>query len=183
MLSLGPSLPLAFQLGLLPACLPASGGGWASPQLASCPLVFTQSFFSEEWAWQCPRLGFFVGYFSLSFLSLSLIIPQFGLLCHVSSLRLPSGHSGPVLTLSNAACASLFSLRLLVADASIWATSLVGVTVRHIIYGFQLFNFFLPVMLPSEIPKLPTDPLVRGFPSVWKLLLFYDSLPGTGLRP
>ena len=32
-------------------------------------------------------------------------------------------------------------------------------------------------MLPSEIPKLPTDPLVRGFPGVWKLL-FYDSLPG-----
>ena len=38
-------------------------------------------------------------------------------------------------------------------------------------------------MLPSEIPKLPTDPLVRGFPDVWKLLLFYDSLPGTGLCP
>ena len=32
-------------------------------------------------------------------------------------------------------------------------------------------------MLPSEIPKLPTDPPVRGFPGVWKLLLFYDSLP------
>ena len=37
-------------------------------------------------------------------------------------------------------------------------------------------------MLPSEIPKLPTDPLVRGFPGVWKLLLFYDSLPRTGLH-
>ena len=23
-------------------------------------------------------------------------------------------------------------------------------------------------MLPSEIPKLPTDPLVRGFPGIWK---------------
>ena len=34
------------------------------------------------------------------FLSLSLAIPQFGLLSHVSSLRLSSGHSGPVLTLS-----------------------------------------------------------------------------------
>ena len=32
-------------------------------------------------------------------------------------------------------------------------------------------------MLPSEIPKLPTDPLVREFPGVWKLLLSYDSLP------
>ena len=31
-------------------------------------------------------------------------IPQSGLLAQVSSLRLPLGHSGPVLTLSNAAC-------------------------------------------------------------------------------
>ena len=34
----------AFQLWLLPACFPASGGGWASPQLASSPLVLAQSF-------------------------------------------------------------------------------------------------------------------------------------------
>ena len=72
---------------------------------------------------------------------LSLAIPQFGLLSHVSSLRLPSGHSGPVLTLSNAAHASLFSPSLPVADASIWATSLLGVAVRHIISGFYLFIF------------------------------------------
>ena len=38
-------------------------------------------------------------------------------------------------------------------------------------------------MLPSEIPKLPTDLPVRGFPGVWKLLFFYDSLPRTGLVP
>ena len=38
-------------------------------------------------------------------------------------------------------------------------------------------------MLPSEIPKLPTDPLVRGFPGVWKLLLFHNFLPGAGLCP
>ena len=38
--------------------------------------------------------------------------------------------------------------------------------------------FFLPIMLPSEIPKLPTDLPVRGFPGVWKLLLLDDSLPG-----
>ena len=37
-------------------------------------------------------------------------------------------------------------------------------------------------MLPSEIPKLPTDPPVRVFPGVWKLL-FYDSFPGMVLRP
>ena len=42
--------------------------------------------------------------------------------------------------------------------------------------------FFLPGILPSEIPKLPTDPPVRGFPGVWKLLLLYDSLPRMGLH-
>ena len=42
---------------------------------------------------------------------------QSGLLAQVRFLRLPSGHSGPVLTLSNAARASLPSPRLLVADA------------------------------------------------------------------
>ena len=43
--------------------------------------------------------------------------------------------------------------------------------------------FFLLIMLPSEIPKLPTDPPVRGFPGVCKLLLLQDSLPGMGLHP
>ena len=32
-------------------------------------------------------------------------------------------------------------------------------------------------MLPSDIPKVPTDPPVRGFPTVWKLLLLHDSVP------
>ena len=38
-------------------------------------------------------------------------------------------------------------------------------------------------MLPSEIPKLPTDLPVRGFPTVWKLVLLHNSLPRTGLCP
>ena len=114
-------------------------------------------------------LGVFAGKFSLSlsFFPLSLSIPQFGLLSHISSLRLPSGHSALVLSLSNAAHASLFTQRLLVADASIWATSPLGVAVRCVVSGFYLFIFFLPVMLLSEIPK-PHRPPVRGFPGVWK---------------
>ena len=52
-----------------------------------------------------------------------------------------------------------------------------------IICGFYLFIFFLPVMLPSKIPKITTDLPVRGFPGVWKLLLFHNSLPGTSLHP
>ena len=43
--------------------------------------------------------------------------------------------------------------------------------------GF-IYLFILLVMLLSEIPKLPTDLPVRGFPGVWKLLLLDDSLPG-----
>ena len=89
------------------------------------------------------------------------------LLSQVSSLRLPSGHSGPVLTLSNAARSSPFHPHLLVADAGIWVTFLLGVAFRHVICGFYLF--FLPVRLPSEIRKLPPDPPARGFPGVWKL--------------
>ena len=101
--------------------------------------------------------------------SLSLAIPQFKLLSHISSLQLPSGHSGPVLTLSNAAGSSSFSPHLLVADADVWGTFLLGVAFRHVICGFYLF--FLPVRLPSEIWKLPPGPPVRGFPGVWKLSL------------
>ena len=52
----------------------------------------------------------------------------------------------------------------------------------HSVFFFFFFFFSLPVLLPSEIPKLPTDPPVRGFPTVWKLLLLHHSLPRTGLH-
>ena len=53
-------------------------------------------------------------------------IAQSDLLAQVSSLRLPTGHSGLVLTLSNAAGASLPSPHLLVAGAGIYAASPLG---------------------------------------------------------
>ena len=98
--SLGPRLPLAFQLcSLPPASQPPAGGG-ASPQLASSPLVFAQSFILSvgqvvpySFLWE-SSVSLFFFFFS------SVAIPQFGLLSHVSSLRLSSGHSGTVLTLS-----------------------------------------------------------------------------------
>ena len=180
-------MPLTFQLWLSPVCLSASAGDGP----VHSPLALLLNSLSPlfcKWAQQCLRLKLFVGKFSFSFslslfFSLSLGIPQFGLLSHVSSLSLSSVHSGPVLTLSNAARASLFSPHLLVADRSLCATSLLGVVVRHVICGVSFIYFFLPVMLPSEIPKLPTDPPVRGFPGVWKLFPFHNSLPGTGLCP
>ena len=66
------------------------------------------------WVWWC------LGAFRV------VAIPQSGLLAQVSSLRLPSGHSGPVLTLSNAARTSLPSPCLLVTNAGICAASLLG---------------------------------------------------------
>ena len=136
-----PSLGLfaPFWLWMLPACVPASCGGWAGSLPASSPLVFAQSF--VLWARQCLRLGVFVGKFSLSlsFFPLSLSIPQFGLLSHISSLRLPSGHLVLVLAPSSMAHASLFSPQ--VADVSIWATFLLGIPVRDVICGFYLFIF------------------------------------------
>ena len=157
-----------------PDSLPLAGDGPFRSWLAL--LWYSLNPLFCEQAQQCLRLGFFVGKFSLCIFSfsLSLAIPQFGLLSQVSSLRSPSGHSDPVLTLSNAACTSLSCPSLLVADVSIWASSPLGVSLRHVTCGFYLFIylFFLLVMLPSEIPKLPTDLPVRGFPGVWKLLLF-----------
>ena len=58
-------------------------------------------------------------------------ISQSGLLAPVSSLRWPSGHSGLVLTLSNAARASLPSSCLLVAGASVCAASPLGELSLH----------------------------------------------------
>ena len=95
-------------------------------------------------------------------------ILQSGLLAQVSSLRLPSGHSGPVLTLSNAARASLPSPRLLVADAGVCAASPLGKRWARNLW--VLIFFFLLVMLLFVVPRLATGSAVRVFPGVWKLL-------------
>ena len=137
--------------------------------------------------WDCSSLPLFCEWLAVCLgrltFSLSLVIPQFNLLSHVSSLRLPSRHSGLVLALSNAARSSPFHPHLLVVNAGIWGTFLLGVAFRHVICGFYLF--FLPVRLPSEIRKLPPNLLVRGFPGGWKLPLlrlpFRDGSPSLAL--
>ena len=100
-------------------------------------------------------------------------IPQSGLLSQVSSLRLPLRHSGLVLTLSNAAHASLRRPCLLVADAGICAASSVGsYRWARNLWVLIIYLFFLPIMLRSEVPRLTTDLPVRVFLGVWKLLSF-----------
>ena len=143
---ISPCLP-----ALAVAHLPPAGGGPVCSRLTL--LWYSLSPLFCEWALECLRLELFMGKFSLSvflffFLSLSLWLSQFGLLSHVNSLRLSSGHSGPVLTLTNAARTSLFRPRLLVVDTSVWATSPLGVAVRCIICGFVCFS-------PSEVCRLP----------------------------
>ena len=46
-----------------------------------------------------------------------------------------------------------------------------------------VYLFFLPVMLPSVLPKLGTDSAVRRFPGVWKLLSRLPSRDGTPSLP
>ena len=81
---------------------------------------------------------------------------------NVIVLRLPSGHLGLVLTLSKAAGASLFSPHLLVAEASIWATYLLGVAVRHIICGFFFF-FSSQLCCPLRFQNFPQTCQWEGF--------------------
>ena len=84
--------------------------------------------------------------------------------------------------LSNAARAFLFNPYLLVANASVWATFPLEVAVRHAVCGFYLFIFSSRLCCPLKFQN-PTDPPVRGFPGIWKLLLFYNSLPRMDLHP
>ena len=70
-------------------------------------------------------------------------------------------------------CASLPSPRLLVGvQASVlllcWGSYSRARNLRVLI----VYLFFLPVMLPSVLPRLLTDSAVRRFPGVWKLLSF-----------
>ena len=103
--------------------------------------------------------------------------PFVGKLSQVSSLRLSSGHSGPVLTLSTnyAACSSLSSPCSLLAYASFWATFPLAFSVRRVCY-VCLFAFF-PLMLPSEIPNAPHR---HGSKRVSYCL---ETFPPSGLSP
>ena len=99
------------------------------------------------------------------------------LLSHVGSLRLPSGHSGLVLTLSNADCTSLFSPQLLVADMRVWATSLLIVEVSCIICGVYLFIFSSLLCCLLRFQNFPETRWWEGF------LVFQNFSSFTTLSP
>ena len=152
--SLGPRLPLVFQLWLSNTCLSASGRGKGPVHSCLALLWYLLNPLFCVQARLCIRLEPFTRKVLFLFFS-SLATPQFGLLSHVTSLRLSSGCSGPVFTLSNIALASLFSLHLLVAFASVWGTSPLGVAVRHVICGFYLFIFSSWLCCPPRFQKSP----------------------------
>ena len=171
--SLGLRLPLSGSGCRPPASLPPVGDRPVHSQLALLWCLLNPLFC--ERARLCLR-AFHGKVLSLSFFLLSLAIPQFGLLSHISSFRLSSGHSGQVLTLRMQPMTPL----LAGGRHEHLGYSLLGIAVKACILWIILF---LLVMLPSEIPKLPTDLPMRGFPGVWKLLLLHNSLPRTGLCP
>ena len=109
-------------------------------------------------------------------------IPQSELLSQASSLRLPSGHSGRVLILSNAARSSLSLPHLQVGDANVWAVASLGVAVRHVICGFQLFIYFSSQLFcPLKFQGSPQTHQRDCFLVFGNFSLFPDSLPGTDL--
>ena len=165
-------LPLSLQQGYGPVC----------SQLAV--LWYSLNPLFCELARVCLKLELFTGNFPLSlfFIFLSLAVLQFGLLFHISSLRLSAGLSGQVLTLSMQPTPPSS------APDNSWWTQASGLLLCWELwldtYSVGCFFFFLlPVMLPIEIPKLPTDKPVRGFPGVQKLLLLHKFLPRMGLHP
>ena len=176
------------------------GGDWSSPlpfgsgccMPASLPLVGWREepvhcWIALLWYLRSPlfceqvRLSIRVFCGKVLFFS-SLEIPQFGLLSHFSSLRLSTGHSGPVLTLSTdcAACISLSSPCSLVAKASVWATSPLAVAFRHVFCGFCfyfVFSFFSWLCCPLRFQNSPQTHLWEGF------LLFGNFSSFTTLSP
>ena len=94
----------------------------------------------------------------LFFSPLSLVIPLFGLLSHISSLRLSSRHSCLVLTLrtDDATHSSLSSPYSLMADARVWATCPLAVVVRSI---FCFFFFPSQLCCPLRFQNSPKTQL------------------------
>ena len=114
-----------------PASLPLGREGPIG-QPACSPLLFSQPFFLwvhalETFTWKV--------FFVLFCFFVSLVIPLFGLLSHISSLRLSSGHSSLVLTLrtEDVARTSLPNPHCLVNNTSICVTSLLAVAVMCVL--------------------------------------------------
>ena len=161
----------------MPASLPWAVGEWPVHSWLAL-LSYSLNPLFCEWARLCIRLESFTGKFSLSlsFSPVSLAIHSLGCYFTLAPSDCPQ-------SIQSQSLSSVHNPHLPVQP------QLAGAGRQHLGYfsaGFQLGNsffffFFLPGMFPSEIPKLPKDPLVRGLPAVWKLLLLHDSFPRMSL--
>ena len=155
------SSPLPYGSGChTPVSLPLGGEGPTRSQLAL--LWYLLSPLSRECVRLCVRAFHVKGLFVC--LCVFLVTPQSGFLSHVSSLRLSSGHSGPVLTLrtDDAALASLHSPCSMVADVSLWVTSQLAIVVGCIFCGF-LFSPSYVALWDSKTPQRPVYERVSCF--------------------
>ena len=143
------------ELAPFPSPLPPASGGAGPVRSRLAPLDLLRPFVLR-------KAGSVFGWL-IFFLSFALL--QFKLVSHKSSLQLPSGHSGPVLNLSNAACSSPFHPHLLVVDVGIWGTFLLEVVFRHIISGVYLFMYLFSTQLgcPPRFENFPQTRHGKGF--------------------
>ena len=141
-----------------PASLPLGREGpkW---QPASSPLVFDRSQDFVLWTHQGSPTGVraFCGRGPSIYFFVSLATPQFGLLCHISTLRFSSGHSSPVPTMrtNDAAHACLSSPHLLLGVATVRAAHLLVVAVGCVLCCFFLFPSYVALWDSKAPHRLP----------------------------
>ena len=137
----------------MPASLPLGMEGpiW---QPTCSPLVFIPLFCEHARVHQ-GALEPFLGKFFVCLFSVSLIILQFGLLSHISSLILSSGHSGPVLILRtvDAAHISLPSSHSLVVDRTVGALFHLCLLLQ--LGTYSVFFVFPPGCCPLRFKNSP----------------------------
>ena len=168
----------------MPASLPRgwARGGWGVPLCSWLALLWylLRPLFCER-ARLCVRAS------HRKVLSLShfflLVIAQFGMLFHVRSLRLSSGHSGLVCTPStnDSAGVSMPSPSVLVTDGSVWATSPLAVAVRCVFCGFSFSLSWL--CCPLRFQNSPQISLWEGFRLCGNFSSFMTPSLGKGLHP
>ena len=163
-------------------CLSGSMAGGHKRQQAYFPLVFNMVWSFVLWGCRRGHCGLLEpsrGKGPLFFF-VSLVFQWFGFLCHMSPLRLSSGHSSLVLRTMYVAHASVPSPHLRLVAMSIWAASLliIAVCMNSVVFFFSFGNVAL-----WDFQSSPLTQTMRGFPIVWTFLLLHDSLPRMSLCP
>ena len=131
---------LALAVVSLPLCL-RWGMGWSVACLLSCGICSILCSVSRP---GCAFELFTESSLFLSFLFSLWLSLSLGCYLMLALSRLSSWHSGPVLTLSMQPTPPSLTPRSLLMDSCIWAISLLGVAVRHVICGFFVSFIFLP---------------------------------------